>query len=260
MKKQQPSVTLVAAPSISVDAVNEWLDSRDYGTWEPTADNLNALYEAAGRTCYMSFPPKKGRNSIDYIKNLFDSGHASVFNHGMWSFVIDGVSRAFSHEWVRHHVGTAISQLSQRYVDQIETGAVVPPDFEGTELESMYLDFTTQARSWYNLLLQKAEETLERHENESKRDFLKRIRQSARYILPEGTETVLFWSANTTELRHIFLMRCSAHADVEMRTVANLLFDVCVENSPLAFYGLVKEELADGTFQVTEAQDAENVV
>lgn len=249
-------VTCVAHPQLDVEAVNEWLESRNYNEWTPTLDESTATYEAAGRVCYMSFPPKKGRPSDQYIKNLFDEGHGSVFEHGQWSFILSGISRALSHELIRHRVGTAISQLSTRYVDANEMHIVVPPDYEGTSLEAEYLDLAEKAKIGYNYLVQEGEKVLERRADESKRDFHKRVRQSARYLLPHGIETIIFWSCNMRELRHVFVMRGSRFADIEFRILANLLFDIVEAATPIAVYGLKREPLLDGTLEILEDPNA----
>lgn len=249
-------VTCVAHPQLDIEAVNEFLDGRNYNEWEPTIDKSTATYEAAGRVCYMSFPPKKGRPSEEYIKNLVNEGHGSVFEHGQWSFILSGISRALSHELIRHRVGTSISQLSTRYVDAKEMQIVVPPDYVGTELEETYLDLAEKAKIGYNVLVQEGEKVLERRANESLRDFRKRVRQAARYILPHGIETIIFWSCNMRELRHVFVMRGSRFADIEFRILANLLFDIVEANSPIAVYGLVRNPLPDGTLEITEAPNA----
>src|SRR3990167_6618115 len=247
-------------PLLNIDAVNEFLDGRNYDEWHPTIDESTAMYEAAGRVCYMSFPPKKGRDSEEYIKNLLQSGHGSVFEHGAWSFIISGISRALSHELVRHRVGVGISQLSTRYVDAKEMRTVVPPDYEGTELEGEFLALAEQTKVWYNSLVQKGEKLLKKRDGESKQDFRKRVRQAARYILPHGIETIIFWSCNTRELRHIFTMRGSRHADIEIRRLANALFEIVASASPLAVYGLATEVLPDGTFEIKENfQNADNM-
>src|SRR5207253_10437838 len=77
-----------------------------------------SLTEIAGRVCYMSFVrPRPGGNQA-YLEHILDVGHGSVLEHAVWNFIFTGVSRALTHELVRHRAGWAYSQLSQRYVDE----------------------------------------------------------------------------------------------------------------------------------------------
>ena len=96
------------------------------------------LAEIAGRTCYMSFG--KGRKSNqEYIDNILVSKHGSVLEHAVWCLLITGVSRALTHELVRHRAGFGYSQLSQRYVDESEARYVVPPLYqESPELRARW--------------------------------------------------------------------------------------------------------------------------
>ena len=93
---------------------------------------VNDLNEVAGRTCYMSFG--KGRKSNEeYLENILSSKHGSVLEHAVWNLLITGVSRALTHELVRHRAGFGYSQLSQRYVDESEARYVVPPLYQENE-------------------------------------------------------------------------------------------------------------------------------
>lgn len=96
-----------------------------YGTGESTGGNGDLIAEFAGRQCYRSW--MKGRPTREYIANVIAMGHGSVFEHAAIVFQITGVSRALTHELIRHRVGTAFSQESQRYVDAKDIRFVVPP-------------------------------------------------------------------------------------------------------------------------------------
>src|SRR3989442_12555439 len=78
----------------------------------------------AGRVCYMSYG--KGRKtSREFIQHIIDVGHGSVLEHGVWSFLITGVSRSFTHELIRHR-HFSYSQLSQPYVNESGSDFVGP--------------------------------------------------------------------------------------------------------------------------------------
>ena len=96
------------------------------------------VVEVAARLCYMSFG--RGRTDISrFIGNLLRSRDGSVFEHVNYGFVITGISRTLSHEFVRHRAGFAYSQRSQRYVDEAGAKMVIPPLFDPTESDQEHV-------------------------------------------------------------------------------------------------------------------------
>lgn len=121
-----PTVYLVGRQTVGSGDLDRFL--ADHGVaWESdTVVAAEVLTETAGRVCYMSFAkPRPGGNEA-YLTHIKESGHGSVLEHAVWSFVVTGVSRSLTHELVRHRAGFAYSQLSQRYVDESGTAFVVP--------------------------------------------------------------------------------------------------------------------------------------
>src|SRR6266852_5156044 len=123
-----PRIYLVSEPSVGLAEMEEFLgDSR--ASWRRTSPTTPAeqIVEAAGRICYMSFGEKQSpRDTHEYVKRLVTQGHESVLEHVSWGFIISGVSRAFTHQLVRHRVGFAFSQLSQQYHDEGDASFVEP--------------------------------------------------------------------------------------------------------------------------------------
>jgi thymidylate synthase (FAD) len=113
-------VHLVSRPQFDLGEFLAFLANSQMG-WRRSAGAGDAqeLIEAAGRVCYMSFGQNQSeRTNVEYIRNLIELGHESVLEHVNWGFVISGISRALSHQIVRHRVGFAFSQLSQQYHDE----------------------------------------------------------------------------------------------------------------------------------------------
>src|SRR6266581_4879117 len=100
-------VYVIARPRFDVKALSQFL--ADKGTsWRGTENSTESeqLVEVAGRVCYMSFgEAQSSRTNAEYIQNLIEMGHESVLEHASWTFVINGVSRGFTHQLVRHRVG-----------------------------------------------------------------------------------------------------------------------------------------------------------
>src|SRR5579864_6542610 len=81
-----------------------------------SATAAERLVEFAGRVCYMSFGSRQSSGTTaEYIRRLIRNGHDSVLEHASWTILVSGVSRAFTHQLVRHRAGFSFSQLSQQY-------------------------------------------------------------------------------------------------------------------------------------------------
>src|SRR5690606_20932523 len=96
------------------------------------ATESETLIEFAGRSCYQSFhkPNPKTRANADYIANIVAQGHHSVLEHASATFYIEGVSRALTHELIRHR-HLSFSELSQRFVNVEDAEVVYPPAVRG---------------------------------------------------------------------------------------------------------------------------------
>src|SRR5512146_916586 len=122
------------------------------------------LAEFAGRLCYLSFGPEAGfegghrliagrTSNADYLGNVLAVKHGSVVEHAAWTLLFEGVSRALTHELVRHR-HLSFSQLSQRYVDESEVAFVLPPEIkEGTPAYDVWYQACSRANEEYRTLL-----------------------------------------------------------------------------------------------------------
>ena len=84
------------------------------------------------------------KTNADFLGHIIEVGHGSVLEHGVWSFVITGASRSFTHELIRHR-HFSYSQLSQRYVDESHAAFVVPPAIMGDD--ALVADWKAQVES-----------------------------------------------------------------------------------------------------------------
>lgn len=232
-----PIVRMIAKTTF----IPENLPQNIYDAWisDPRVnkDNLMNLLEVAGRNCYQSWDNKAGRTNESYLRNIIKSGHLSVLEHGSVSFFITNVSRAFTHELVRHRLAS-YSQLSQRYVHPDELHFVIPPFFLSYDPESLVVEkyiLTPNLdviRRFCNSCLDSAyaystiiKKLWENHEDEDDRTLIrKRILESSRSVLPNATVTSIVMTANLREWRHITALRTSTSADLEMRIVMSEIF------------------------------------
>lgn len=251
----KPNVRLVTRTTIDWDRVAEFLDEEGVPPIPESIragdDESSAVVEISARLCYMSYG--RGRRDItDFINNLLSKGDGSVFEHVNFGFVVTGVSRALTHELVRHRAGFAYSQRSQRFVDEAEAPFVLPPALvegrEGTEeARAILKQALGSASSAYKALVDALEKALPKDLFSESRDRRKAIRQAARAVLPNATETKIFVTANVRAWRHFIGMRGASFADWEIRSLALEILEILQGEAPLLFADFTVEELPDGT-------------
>jgi thymidylate synthase (FAD) len=216
--------------------------------WSETTGPTPAecLVEFAGRVCYLSFGRRQapGTNA-DYIRKLIKNEHESVLEHVSWTVLISGVSRAFSHQLVRHRVGFAFSQLSQQYHDESTGRFVQPADIEDVPgLSDTWAAAMNSAQLAYREIIAKlsAQESLQNVDREK----LRAIRSAARSVLPNASETVIVATINARALRHFLKVRGGIVGDAEMRRVSAALLELIREEGPALFFDFTVEYPADG--------------
>jgi thymidylate synthase (FAD) len=238
------NVYVVGRQSVVPEEVARFLQDEGlvFTTDAPAAAEV--LTEIAGRTCYMSFG--KGRKSNqEYIDNILTSKHGSVLEHAVWCLLITGVSRALTHELVRHRAGFGYSQLSQRYVDESDARYVVPPLYQESEALRQKWEQTIETirKAHVELGEATAQYVQRKHPAMAPRDRRKWARQAARSILPNACETKIFVTGNSRAWRHFLELRGSPHADTEIRLLAVEVCRVLKQESPSIFRDV---EVIDG--------------
>ena len=221
----------------------------------PTTDNGIVYIRRNGKVhfsgnCYMSFEkPRPGGNKA-YLAHIKEVGHGSVLEHGVWNFLLVGVSRSLTHELVRHRAGFSYSQLSQRYVDEANTDFIVPSIIEeDKELYEEWLSCVAKCSDTYKSLTQKITEKLKK-KGKTGTDLKKTARQAARSVLPNATETKIFVTGNVRSIRHFLEQRGNAAAEWEIRQLANVVLDVMMTEAPHLFGDYNLTPLEDGTFEI----------
>ncbi len=248
---------LLSRPRFDVEAFLSFLEGE--GTeWarSPGATEAEELAEVAGRVCYMSFGEKQSpKRNGDYIHNLIRQGHESVLEHVSWTFLLAGVSRAFTHQLVRHRAGFAFSQLSQQYHEETSATFVEPAHLQQSSraLEAWRRAVTVSQESYKVILDSLSQLEGPAVEELSKKEFRRAIRSAARSVLPNATETKIVITANARALRHFFKIRGSIPGDIEMRKVAAALFNLVRSEAPSLFDDFALQKLRDGTPVLTHS-------
>ena len=161
-----------------------------------------------------------------FVKQIVASGHESPLEHVKFTFGIEGVSRALTHQLVRHRIAS-YSQQSQRYVKASDFTYVIPPSIEqDVEMKQEYISIMEKIQNGYNRLLEMFEAKNIRGES---------AKQDARFLLPQGIETKIVLTMNCRELIHFFQQRCCSRAQWEIRNLAEEMLSLCKQKLPEVF-------------------------
>ncbi|ADQ45507.1 thymidylate synthase, flavin-dependent [Caldicellulosiruptor kronotskyensis 2002] len=178
----------------------------------------------------------------NFLNFLVEVGHQSPLEHVSFTFGIEGVSRSFTHQLVRHRIAS-YSQQSQRYVKMDGFDYVIPPSIEeDEELKNIFIDTMNQIAQAYAVLSEK----LKRKHTEkfkiygiSEKEALKKAEkmaiEDARYVLPNACETKIIMTMNARELLHFFSERCCNRAQWEIRAVADKILELVKNVAPNIF-------------------------
>lgn len=176
------------------------------------------LIETAGRTSYLSFGKQGKDTEKAFIRMLIKRGHLSVLEHAYATFRISGVSRAFTHQLVRHRLCSFIQQ-SQRYVDESNFNFIEPQSIKNNpEAHSIFTESMDNARKTY-VELQK----------------LGIKNEDARFVLPNAAESQIVVTANLREWRHIVELRGEPDAQWEIRRAAIEILKILKKHAPTVF-------------------------
>jgi thymidylate synthase (FAD) len=157
--------------------------------------------------------------ALKLIARILKIGHFSVLEHAAFTFGIEGLSRAASHQLVRHRLAS-YSQQSQRYVKAgKEFEYVLPPSI--AERKSLAGKFRRQMASVGRLYQEFVEEGIPA--------------EDARFLLPNAAATKILVTMNARQLRHFFTLRCCQRAQWEIRGAAEEMLGLVKEAAPALF-------------------------
>lgn len=189
-----------------------------------TPDPERAIATAA-RLCYapvgaaelMETMPEERVKSV--LTTIMNSGHFSTLEHASYTFAIDGVSRALTHQLVRHRIAS-FNQQSQRYVKFKDGVAVVKPASvtASPETEAVFDEAIEACVTAYRKLLDAGVPA-----------------EDARYLLPNAAESKIVVTMNVRELLHFFSLRCCNRAQWEIREMAHRMLELARPTAPFVF-------------------------
>jgi len=253
---------------------------------EEGVSDAECLVSFFAKLCYRSLVAGKNQNVTkrreikENLEGTIRSGHGSVFEHVTFNFVTTDCSRVFTHELVRHRVGTAFSQTSGRYCTVQDAKLVLPP-----ELEDYWDDCEQCGGSKYvveasgqgehgdreqvecprcsgngnvtvfEMMLEDLRYLKERNalyrkimgldEETKSNDFdrKKRLTSALRRAMPNGATNEIGWSLNVRSLRHLLELRSSPAAEWEIRLVFGQVLEIVEKRWPGFLYGMRRVEV-----------------
>src|SRR5664279_146838 len=195
--------------------------------------NPEAVVAMAAKLCYSpsdieSLKEKTAaKDQKQFVEKLMEIGHMSPIEHASFTFAVEGISRACSHQLVRHRLAS-YSQQSQRYVSE-EAGFdfIIPPSIKKDgELSRYFRDFMNKAQEAYSHIVSRLNEKGLKGEEAN---------QDARFILPNACETKIIITMNARELLHFFKQRCCNRAQWEIRSMAINMLRIVSRTAPAIF-------------------------
>jgi thymidylate synthase (FAD) len=244
-----PTIFVIAHPTLDWNSVKAF--EKQEAVWDRASNVTDAdnLVELAGRVCYLSFGTRQSpKTNAEYITNLVDRGHESVLEHASWTLILTGVTRAFTHQLVRHRVGFSYSQLSQQYHTEEDARFIEPSSIaRDPERQRQWRDAVTRAHEAYLAFIAEEHTIRSTFEGLTDREFLRANRSAARSLLPEATETKIVVSANARAIRHFLSQRGGIEGDEEMRVVSARILEHLRDDAPALFADFWIEAMADGS-------------
>ena len=178
----------------------------------PNAEEKIARFAAI---CYNSDTSSEA--NARRVKHLMKVGHLATLRFASATFRVSGISRACSHQLVRHpHL--SYLQRSQRYVNEGEGKFIIPPEIRNTEQEEVYLDFINQSFSTYDRLV-----------------TLGAKKEDARFVLPNAAATEMYITGNLQAWKEACILRTSPKAQWEIREVFTQIQDILRDECPNVF-------------------------
>lgn len=152
-------------------------------------------------------------------KRVAGYGHVSVIEHASFTFSVEGVSRAMTHQLVRHRIAS-YTQQSQRYVtyDTLEKYVTPPSITRNAEAKKLFDETLEKISDTYQKLLK-----------------MEIPKEDSRFILPNAAKTNIIVTMNARELRHFFNLRCCMRSQWEIREVAIEMFKQAKKATPILF-------------------------
>jgi len=158
------------------------------------------------------------------IKAAKKMGHFGVLEFAHFTFSVKNVSRALTHQFVRHRL-FSFCQQSQRAVD-VEGEDNKPSYIYPDSIQMMGEDAVQD----YDMMMEEIFTSYTRF-----KDVYKMEPEDARFLLPNACATNIVVSGNARVWLHFFKLRLDPHAQWEIRKMAKIMYEECLRLAPSIF-------------------------
>jgi len=173
-----------------------------------TSEPMMNMAKAAS-VCYDTEPKRS------VVEHCIKSGHDSITEFATFHFLVEGISRACSHQLVRHRLAS-YAQRSQRYCKEDGNEYITPPSINKlVGISAHYHNLMKSFWDAYDILL-----------------ALDVPPEDARYILPNACSTTIHVQMNFRQLRHFCSQRLCSKAQWEIRQLAEKMREKVQEVEP----------------------------
>lgn len=249
-------------------------------------ENIEEVVSMAAKLCYSPVGVDEIQEGLTpesvekFLNMLISLGHESPLEHASFTFAVEGISRACSHQIVRHRIAS-YSQQSQRYVKLDQFEYIVPPSIEAIpEAKKLYIEAMEQDQETYNNLVDllieeqiKGSKYWDEYVNYEKmlkeqnqdvdpisymlscykseyKKYEKKAIEDARYVFPNACETKMVFTMNVRSLYNFLNHRCCERAQWEVRKLATEMLKELKKVAPILFKNMgpkcVKGQCSEG--------------
>ena len=211
--------------------------------------NPESVVASAAKLCYSKVGIDEIQENLTeegiekFVSMLSAIGHHSPLEHCTFTFAVEGISRACSHQLVRHRIAS-YSQQSQRYVKLDKFDYIIPTAIENNEFaKDIFLNAMEQDKKAYNGIVEELMNeyiassgyTLASIPKSEYNRLEKLAIEDARYVFPNACETKIVFTMNVRTLMNFFTHRCCDRAQWEIRDLANEMLIQVKEIAPTLF-------------------------
>ena len=211
--------------------------------------NPEEVVASAAKLCYSKVGVDEIQENLTeegiekFVSMLSAIGHHSPLEHCTFTFAVEGISRACSHQLVRHRIAS-YSQQSQRYVKLDKFDYIIPTAIENNEFaKDIFLNAMEQDQKAYNGIVEELMNeyiassgyTLASIPKNEYNKLEKLAIEDARYVFPNACETKIVFTMNVRTLMNFFTHRCCDRAQWEIRDLADEMLIQVKEIAPTLF-------------------------
>ena len=157
------------------------------------------------------------KNTERALKHAMESGQTSVLEHAVFTFKVEGLSRAALAQLTRHRLASFDVQ-SQRYVRIHGIDLVMPESIRNSEFYEEAGSLLEDVMNLYQRMVDAGIPC-----------------EDARYVTPQAVPTTLYMTMNARELLHFFSLRTCNRAQWEIRRLADEMLTLCKQSAPVIF-------------------------